>query len=109
MSLRGLERAAAARRDERDKAEAWEYWKGRTKVRRGCSTLRAVRSCKFADERSLGAAQTLTAVRHHNGVLAVRALDSWRLWTTPREMLLRAVETDHGAITSAFASVNVSP
>ncbi|TNY22119.1 hypothetical protein DMC30DRAFT_434024 [Rhodotorula diobovata] len=79
MSLRGLERAAAARRDERDKAEAWEYWKGRTK--------------------------TLTAVRHHNGVLAVRALDSWRLWTTPREMLLRAVETDHGAITSGALQV----
>ncbi|GAA5856973.1 hypothetical protein JCM9279_000518 [Rhodotorula babjevae] len=78
-ALRGRERAAVVRREGRERAQAWEHWKGTTK--------------------------TLAAMQHYNYILATRAFEAWRGWTTPPELVLRAVETDHGAITSGALQV----
>ncbi|GAA5908675.1 hypothetical protein JCM8208_002183 [Rhodotorula glutinis] len=78
-SLEGRERATVTRREARGRAQALEHWKGRTK--------------------------TLVAIQHRHCVLAARALEGWRTWTTPPELVRRAVETDHGAITSGALQV----
>ncbi|BGP48318.1 hypothetical protein JCM10450v2_004190 [Rhodotorula kratochvilovae] len=78
-SLRRAEREAVRRREKREKEEAWAWWKGRTK--------------------------TLVAVQHYNRLHALRALEAWRAWTTPPELVLRAIETDHSAITSGALQV----
>ncbi|GAA5945823.1 hypothetical protein JCM3775_006793 [Rhodotorula graminis] len=78
-ALEGRERATVVRREARERAQALEHWKGRTK--------------------------TLIAIQHHNYVLAAATLAGWRKWTMPADLVLRAVETDHGAVTSGALQV----
>lgn len=53
--------------------------------------------------------QTLTAVQHHNRLLALAALNAWRNWTPPAELTHQAQKTDARAVSCALASVIPRP
>ncbi|GAA6047414.1 hypothetical protein NBRC10513_003968 [Rhodotorula toruloides] len=71
-SLQRPEEQVQRCRAQRERQEAWERWKSRTK--------------------------TLAAIQHYNRILASHALSAWQAWTPPADLTRRAVEADEGSV-----------